>query len=212
MIDGSEPGVGPSNRLAGLMKNRAYTDLKRLILDETFAVGSLLSERQLAARLQMSKTPIKSALERLEAEGFIGVAPQHGVRELLEPYVARRVAQMKLTPEQIGFIETNLAASERAAADRDSIATTWIDAEFHLLWCKFLKNRELVQTMQRLRDRIHRAIGRVTLQNPERMPVSHLEHVAIARAIIAGDGDRAAQLAQEHLAYGRQFLLAPSQS
>jgi len=228
MIDGSEPGVGPSNRLAGLMKNRAYTDLKRLILDETFAVGSLLSERQLAARLQMSKTPIKSALERLEAEGFIGVAPQHGirvhdlapaeigelfeVRELLEPYVARRVAQMKLTPEQIAMIETNLEASERAAADRDSVSTTWIDAEFHLLWCKFLKNRELVQTMQRLRDRIHRAIGRVTLQNPERMPVSHVEHVEIARAIIAGDADRAAQLAHDHLSFGRDWLLAPSQS
>jgi DNA-binding GntR family transcriptional regulator len=118
---------------------------------------------------------------------------------------------MKLSPEQISFVETNLAASERAAANRDVAATTWIDAEFHLLWCKFLGNRELVQTMQRLRDRIHRAIGRVTVQNPERMPVSHQEHVEIARAIIAGDADRAAQLAHEHLAYGRQFLLGQTQ-
>jgi DNA-binding GntR family transcriptional regulator len=225
MIDGSSPATGTTNRLAGLMKNRAYTDLKRLILDETFAAGSLLSERQLAARLQMSKTPIKSALERLEAEGFIGVAPQHGirvhdlnpeeiadlfeVRELLEPYVARRVAQKPLTPEQIALVETNLAASEKAAEARDSIATTWIDAEFHLLWCQFLGNKELVQTMQRLRDRIHRAIGRITSRSPERMPDSHREHVAIAEAIFAGDADRAARLAAEHLAFGKDHLLQP---
>src|SRR6218665_3441455 len=63
------------DRIAGLMKNRAYADIKRLILDETIGPGEFLSERQLAARLQMSKTPIKSALERLEAEGFIGVSP-----------------------------------------------------------------------------------------------------------------------------------------
>lgn len=223
MIDSSSPSQLSSHRLAGLMKNRAYTDLKRLILDETFAVGSLLSERQLAARLKMSKTPIKSALERLEAEGFIGVAPQHGirvhdlthsevgelfeVRELLEPYVARRVAGMTLSPEQIMLVETNLAASERAAEARDSAATTWIDAEFHLLWCQLLGNGEIVQTMQRLRDRIHRAIGRVTVRDPERMPASHREHVEIARAILSGDADRAARCASEHLAYGREFLL-----
>jgi DNA-binding GntR family transcriptional regulator len=225
MIDGSSPGVTTTDRLAGLMKNRAYSDLKRLILDETFAAGSLLSERQLAARLQMSKTPIKSALERLEAEGFIGVAPQHGirvhdlnveeiadlfeVRELLEPYVARRIAQKTLTPEQITFVETNLAASEKAAEARDSIATTWTDAEFHLLWCQFLGNKEIVQTMQRLRDRIHRAIGRITQRNPERMPESHREHVAIAEAIISGDADRAARLAAEHLTFGKENLLQP---
>lgn len=223
MIDGTPSKLGSSHRLAGLMKNRAYSDLKRLILDETFAAGSLLSERQLAARLKMSKTPIKSALERLEAEGFIGVAPQHGirvhdldpreigelfeVRELLEPYIARRVAQIQLTPEQIALVETNLAASEEAARNRDHIATTWIDAEFHLLWCQFLGNRELVQTMQRLRDRIHRAIGRVTAKDPDRMPASHQEHVGITEAILAGNPELAAQRALDHLNYGKQFLL-----
>jgi DNA-binding GntR family transcriptional regulator len=227
MIDGTLQGPTTSHRLAGLMKNRAYSDLKRLILDETFTAGTLLSERQLAARLKMSKTPIKSALERLEAEGFIAVAPQHGirvhdlsqeevrelfeVRALLEPYVAKRCAELgaehKLLAEQKALVESNLEATKRAADVRDPVATTWLDSEFHLLWCQFLGNREIVQSMQRLRDRIHRAIGRIIARDPGRMPLSYDEHLGIAEAIFAGDAELAARRASEHLAYGRDFLL-----
>src|SRR5690349_3749693 len=109
------------------MKDIAYDNIKQLILAETFEPGAFLSERQLAARLKMSKTPIKSALERLESEGFLGISPQQGivvqdltleeiadhfeVREALETYVARRLAGT-LTVEQISRIRTNLAAQQ----------------------------------------------------------------------------------------------------
>lgn len=216
-----------SKRRAGLMKNRAYHALKKLILDETIAPGAFLSERQLAAQLNMSKTPIKAALERLESEGFISVTPQQGiivhdlslaelaehfeVRELLEPYVARRVAGT-VSPEQRVRVEQNLAASRAAADALDAATTLWIDSEFHLMWCEFLGNREIMLTMQRLRDRIHRAIRRVTSLNPQRMLGSQLEHEHIAAAIFAGDGELAAKLSEEHLAYGRQLLVAPPNS
>ena len=62
-----------------LLKDQAYENLKNLILEEVFAPGTFLSERQLAARLDMSKTPIRSALERLETEGFVTVSPQQGI-------------------------------------------------------------------------------------------------------------------------------------
>jgi DNA-binding GntR family transcriptional regulator len=215
---------GLPDRRAGLMKNRAYHDLKRLILEEIIEPGAFLSERQLAARLNMSKTPIKAALERLEAEGFIGVSPQQGiivhdlsvkelaeqfeVREVLEPYVARRVAGT-LTPEQWQLVERNLEATEQAARAKDAARTLWIDSEYHLMWCQFLGNQEIVLTMQRLRDRIHRAIRRVTSRTPERMLSSYQEHVQIATAILEGKGDLAARLAEEHLAYGRKLLVAP---
>src|ERR1700742_2672191 len=70
--------VAPS-RQRRLMKERAYDSLKQLILTETFEPGAFLSERQLAVRLKMSKTPVKAALERLESEGFIAVSPQQGI-------------------------------------------------------------------------------------------------------------------------------------
>ena len=67
-----------------LLKEQAYDELKALILAGEFATGSFLSERALADRLGMSKTPIRTALERLEQERFITISPQQGVvvREL----------------------------------------------------------------------------------------------------------------------------------
>ena len=54
-----------------LLKDRAYERIKHRLLNDDYPPGSFLSERQLAERLGMSKTPVKAALERLESEGFI---------------------------------------------------------------------------------------------------------------------------------------------
>lgn len=207
-----------------LMKDRAYADIKRLILDEAVAPGEFLSERQLAARLQMSKTPIKSALERLEAEGFIGVSPQQGIvvhdlsleeiadqfeiREVLEPYVVRQLAG-RLTPPQAERMSANLLAQEASVGTGDVRENVRLDADFHLLWCEFLGNSEILATMQRLRDRIHRVVSRVSRRNPHRMREGGDEHRQIAEAVVAGDGDLAADRMRYHLNFGKQLLLAP---
>ena len=207
-----------------LMKDRAYADIKQLILNETVGPGEFLSERQLAARLQMSKTPIKSALERLEAEGFIGVSPQQGIvvhdlsleeiadqfeiREVLEPYVVRQLAG-RLTPPQVERLSVNLRRQEEAARSGDVRTNVWLDAEFHLLWCEFLGNTEILSTMQRLRDRIHRVVTRVSTRKPERMTDGWHEHRQVAEAVLSGDGDLAAERMRHHLTYGKQYLLAP---
>lgn len=209
-----------------LMKQRAYDDLKQLILSETFEPGAFLSERQLAIRLKMSKTPIKSALERLESEGFISVSPQQGivvqdltldeiadhfeVREALETYVVRRLAG-RLTAEQTARMRANLAAQHETVERSDPTANGQLDTEFHLLWCEFFGNREIVEVMQRLGDRIHRIIARVHSRNTSRLSESYEEHVRIAEAVIAGDADLAARSIEEHLKYGKLCLLAPRQ-
>ncbi|HMO83767.1 MAG TPA: GntR family transcriptional regulator, partial [Lacipirellulaceae bacterium] len=66
------------------MRNEAYLKIKHMILSGESAPGSSLSERQLADRLEMSKTPIRMALERLDSEGLVAISPQQGVfvREL----------------------------------------------------------------------------------------------------------------------------------
>ena len=90
------------------LKEQAYGDLKRLILSGELAAGTVLSVRQLASQLEMSRTPLHAAIERLEADGLVALAPQQGVvvcelsiqdianhyeiRQALEPYVMRRLA------------------------------------------------------------------------------------------------------------------------
>lgn len=214
--NGSASEVSPP-RVA--MKRRAYDQLKRMILSGELAAGAVLSVRQLAAELKMSKTPVHSAVERLEADGFVTLAPQQGVvvressvqdivnqfqmRQALEPFVARRLAGA-LTQEQIDRLRENLDEHRRLCDGGASGDLIRVDAEFHQMLCGFLGNDEITRAMRQIQDKVHRAIYRVTQQFPERVAESYDEHKAIFEALVRGDRERAAELANEHLERGLQ--------
>jgi DNA-binding GntR family transcriptional regulator len=206
------------------MKDRAYDELKRRILNDDYPPGSFLAERQLAGELGMSKTPVKAALERLEVEGFITVSPQQGivVRELavheiadqyeirvaLESYTLRTLAG-KLTPDQTRLLRANLRAQEKIRGTADVTQGVALDAEFHTLFVEFLGNREVLRVMGQLREKMQRVITKVFQLNPGRLDASIDEHVAIAAAAVGGDGARAALLIEAHLDRGRRLILSP---
>src|SRR5262245_31911852 len=62
------------------LKDQAYEQLRALVLSGELEPGDRISERQLVARLGMSKTPIRVALERLERDGFLEIVAQSGAR------------------------------------------------------------------------------------------------------------------------------------
>jgi DNA-binding GntR family transcriptional regulator len=208
----------------GLLKERAYAEIKRHILAGDFAPGTFLSERQLAIRLGMSKTPVRAALERLEQEDFIAVSPQQGIivrdlsvheiadqyeiRAALETYVLRTVAG-RLTPAQVSRVRANLKAQEANCRGCDVEHGVVLDAEFHTLFCEFLGNQEILRVLGQLRAKIHRVIAQVYKVNPSRAATSFEEHRAIADAVIAGDAAAAARRLEEHLEYGKLDLLSP---
>jgi DNA-binding GntR family transcriptional regulator len=207
-----------------LLKQQAYEELKRLIQNSTFEARSFLSERQLAIQLGMSKTPVKAALERLEAEGFVAVSPQQGivVRDLsiheiadqfeirlaLETFVLRNIAG-KLSDEQAARLKDNLRQQQLAAKQLDVAASARLDSAFHTLFCECLGNQEILRVMLQLREKMHRVVTRVFDQNSDRLTPSYKEHRAIADAVLAGDADQAAAALEEHLNYGKQLLLSP---
>jgi DNA-binding GntR family transcriptional regulator len=204
------------------LKDRAYERIKGRLLNEDYPPGSFLSERQLAESLGMSKTPVKAALERLEAEGFITVSPQQGivVRELsvheiadqyevraaLEAYTLRTLAGT-LTAEQVARVRANLQAQTKLRGDMAKGVE--LDAAFHSLFIEFLGNREILRVMDQLRDRMRRVINQVFRLAPDRVGTSYDEHVAIANAVIDGRGDEAAELIMRHLELGKRLILSP---
>src|SRR5262249_14147619 len=161
-----------------------YAAIKERLLSSEFPPGTFLSERMLADMLAMSKTPIKAALEKLEAEGFIAVSPQQGivVRDLsideiadqfeirlaLESFVARSLAG-RLTTEQVERLEENLAAQKQNIREADVRRSVELDTAFHMLFCEFLGNREILRVMTGLREKIHRVILRINDQNTARL-------------------------------------------
>jgi DNA-binding GntR family transcriptional regulator len=205
------------------MKEAAYAEIKKQILSGDFEPGRFLSERQLAAWLEMSQTPVRAALEKLQLEGLVAVSPQQGVvvrdlsvhdiadhfeyREALEVFVVRRVAG-RLTPAQASRLRENLDRQRQAIAAGDVPENIQLDAAFHLLLCEFLGNREFIRAMEGLRDKIHRVIVGVQTRNPERMGLGYEEHVGIAEAVIRGDPEAAERLTVSHLESGRAVLLS----
>lgn len=216
---GTSPPPSPSR-----LQSRAYLELKRLMVSGEFPPGTFLSERQLAQQLSMSKTPVHVALERLEAEGFVTISAQQGIvvrglslddildhyelREALESWVVRRLAG-KLTTGQSLELEANLAGQHQALAENNLRKLMLLDEQMHFLLCSYLNNREIVATMERLRDKVHQVILRVTDADRTRPLESTQEHVAIIQAVTMGDGERAARLMIDHLEAGKHRILNP---
>ena len=208
-----------------LLADRAYDSLKAALQSGKYPPGSFLSERQLARGLGMSKTPLKSALVRLEAEGFLRISPQQGIvvrepsvqeiveifdlREAVETFVVQRIAG-RLTPEQTAQLRTNVRDQDRAVKESRVADATRLDTEFHAMVCGFLGNREIAQTLARMREKLHIHILRNLTLQPDRMAASYREHAAIAAALIRGQGSRAAELVRTHLDYGRNLVLGRS--
>lgn len=224
--------LGPPHRTEGnglaparsYLKETAYEKLKHRLLNNDYPPGTFLSERVLAENLGMSKTPVKAALERLEAEGFITVSPQQGivVRELslreiadlyeiraaLESYTLRALAG-KLTPDQVAVVRENLKAYA-ALRDTGRVAdTVELDAAFHTQFVEFLGNGEILRVMTQMREKMQRVVTQVFRLSPTRLETSYDEHAVIAAAVIDGDGPRAAELIVRHLEVGKQLILSP---
>lgn len=206
-----------------LMKEAAYTEIKKRILSGDFEPGRFLSERQLAAVLAMSQTPVRAALEKLQIEGLVAVSPQQGIvvrdlsvhdiadhfefREAIEVFVVRRIAG-RLTTAQADRLRENLGRQRQAVLAGNVPGNIDLDSAFHLLLCEFLGNREFIRAMEGLRDKIHRVIVGVQTRNPDRMELGYEEHVRIAEAVIRGDPEAAERTVISHLESGRAILLA----
>jgi DNA-binding GntR family transcriptional regulator len=206
-----------------LLKERAYEELKELIQSGIFLPHVSLSERQLAERLHMSKTPIRAALENLEKQGLVVVSPQRGifVRELsaretnelfemrlaIEPYIARQLAKVAWTAKQREQLDANLGQQLAAAKIGDMPEATKLDIAFHRMLASVLDNREFSHSLERCFDKLFRSLLEINRSVPGRLLKSQRDHVAIVSAIRKGNAATAANSMVEHLNYGRQFLL-----
>lgn len=206
----------------GLLKDDAYDRIKQLIQTQVFKPGTFLSERELAARLGMSKTPVRSALERLQSEGFVQISPQQGavvrepslnevvdmidVRIAVEPHVLHRLAG-RLTPLQRQRLRENLKQQEWVIEAHDVRRCAQLDSDFHLLFCEFGGNQEVARLMRGLLDRLFRTVLRAFAQDVTRVRESYREHLAIVDALEVGDSSRAATLLVAHLERGKRLVV-----
>lgn len=183
--------------------------LERLIRGE-IPVGSVLQERRLAASLDISRTPVREALNRLESEGFVTRKPgrlmvvkEFSIRELIETLHVRQLMEVESVGLATGRVpEEELRAVEDAirtllAATAPSPDEDWtVDSRFHTMLASHSGNAVLARMIQDLRLKTHMFnLERV----PERFEAGHLEHLAIIDAVRRKDRDAARRGIHEHI-------------
>jgi DNA-binding GntR family transcriptional regulator len=181
-----------------------YQILRQKILDSELFPGSNYLEQDLALMLGVSRTPIREALIRLQADNLVQVIPRHGIKVLplapsdmqeiyellmgLEPMAAARVAAMR--PGSAALRPMTKACARMTAAIRSGDVDTWVaaDEDFHSGIVALCGNARLVSIVANCSDQVHRA-RRFTIKlrphpDPER---SIREHREILDAIRNGD-------------------------
>jgi DNA-binding GntR family transcriptional regulator len=195
----------------GTTADAVYQVLRHCILHGDLAPKERLRSDALANELRVSRTPVREALRKLEAEGLVaqfgsglvvrGLSEQDlteifYVREALEG-MAARLASQNATPAEIAEIHELLEDMETVRRRGDVDALRRLTGEFHQLVCRASHNNRLLQSLKTLLDHV-RQIQTSTLYGDGRPTEALKEHRALLRAIEARDGDSAERIAREH--------------
>jgi DNA-binding GntR family transcriptional regulator len=187
--------------------------LRTLLFERELAPGEWIDEKALAARWQISRTPLREALKVLANEGLVELVPQRGCRviELSDDDADQLFPVMALLEGRCAFEATRNATPadrallrhwheelERHAAAQDRDGYYRANHEFHTLVQRLARNRWLDRATGDLRQFMRLMRGR-QLNLPGRMDVSIREHRDLIEAMLAGDAERAERTMHEHL-------------
>lgn len=209
--------IAPLSNLTTVEKEVAR-ELRRLIVTGTLPAGMRLTQRALAARLDVSQTPVRSALLELEAEGLVSSAPRGGSRvtELsfedmeeiyaarsgLEGLAARRGAEAMRNGDverMREVFETITGLGEAQAIDA-YITTRW---EFHAICYRAARRERLLREVERLFLRAER-YNRLVLSTPERFRESVERH---HRNLLEACASRDGAAAEEAIRVGMKWCI-----
>lgn len=187
----------------------AYAQIKDEILSNRMPPGFQAPEPEIALRLGMSRTPVREALIRLEAEGLVELIPRRGARVLpvypedmheiyeiltaLEPEAAASLAARDLSARDLAPLVEATEDMEKALKARDLDAWAEADDQFHRCLLALHGNRRMAEFLSALSDQAHRA-RMVTLRLrdlPVRSTAEHREILDCLRKGYAGGARRA---------------------
>jgi DNA-binding GntR family transcriptional regulator len=198
------------------LAKQAYGSIIDMILAGTLRPGDLLQEGKLGDELAMSRTPVREAIKRIEAEGL---AVQEGrflkvrilsAAEVEEIFYLRRVLERQCARNSVGIDAAMLDGLERRVLDlqRDGPGEEeeqrQVDDDFHYALARAAGNQMMIRTIGDLR---RRTCMFDHAQVPERFGKSCQEHLDIILALRNKDGERAATLMDEHIAHARDAIL-----
>jgi DNA-binding GntR family transcriptional regulator len=173
-LDAATASDGTRGR-PGDSAERAYQEIRRSISTGEHRPGTRLTEGSLSKALSMSRTPVRTALVRLDAEGFVTMTPKRGavvaadttvdviellqIREALETQAAS-VAASSATPHDVAALTANVDEMETIAVESSGdAAAIALGHDFHLLVASMSRRPRLASLVSGLHQLIHDTVG-----------------------------------------------------
>lgn len=192
--------------------DRIYEQLKSMAAAFELKPGERVNESVLAKELNISRTPLREALNRLTTDGFLEVRPGKGFfRKMLDPKEIFELFQLRVAVECAGVaFAVQFARDEEIAELRDFLNETGgdrshlpvlelvhLDEKFHETLLGMGGNSEFVRVLRNINSRI-RFVRWVDMGRRGRSATQE-EHHAILQAVSDRDARRAATLLEKHI-------------
>ncbi|MET3791313.1 GntR family transcriptional regulator [Aquamicrobium terrae] len=206
----SEARSEPHAMSSGDLTTEVYHKVRDAIRRGVLSIGERVTEAELAARFGVSRTPVRDAIIRLEADGLLTNEPRRGLiitdlshqqtvelyfmREVLEGAAARLAAQSASDIELRTIAE--IAESE-AAHENDFAELGEINLKFHQMIVLAAHNRYLLRSLGQLS--VTMSLLPSLLSRGNRAAMASAEHRAIVTALLARDSDAAEAAARQHV-------------
>jgi DNA-binding GntR family transcriptional regulator len=194
------------------LSDKAYRLIRHKIITLELPPRSAIDEQALMEDLQLGRTPIREALQRLAAEDLVFFAPRRGIfvadvsltdlqkifelRIILEGFCARLAAQ-RVTNDQLAEMRFLIQELSRLPGG-DSKKLMAIDEQFHELLYQAADNEFLAETLRRLHALSFR-IWHLVLDRLGSVKGAMEQHIEIVRALQVRDEEQAEVLLQRHV-------------
>lgn len=206
----SDPTAAPTP--PSTLAESAYQSVKALIFDFRLMPGDRFSENELADQVQVSRTPLRQALQRLQREGFLQVFPKLGwqvtpldfttfdelydLRMLIECHAVATLCQVEERP----FLDRLIATWQACHGSPQPSAVTMrdMDEAFHSTLVEACANREMLRVHSDITERI-RIIRRLDFTKADRVTATIDEHLAILHAITRRRVSESQRLLRAHI-------------
>ena len=191
---------------------RVYAGVKQEIFDFHLMPGDRFTEGEVAARMRVSRTPVREALYRLEREGHLEVLFRSGwrvrpfdfaqfenlydVRVILETAAVKRLCEMPVQPSLDDLKTLWLVPAGERLSDGRVVGNH--DELFHEALVLATGNAEMARIHHDITERI-RVIRRLDFTKEARIDATYLEHGKILRAVLQRKIDHAQFLLKSHI-------------
>lgn len=201
-----------------------YRELRNAILNGVFAPGQTLRQEEVATRLGVSRSPLREALPRLEAEGIVILSPRRGysvatmrtediveafeLRILLELELGRRAIRNRTNLEiaSVYAILAKMGAMTEASEQADINDWFELNTEFHHALFSCAKCPQHLRALNGSRGAIESYV-RAEVRMTGDLKQAQAEHSEMARAFAAGDEDAFLKLIKLHSTHTQNRLL-----